>query len=165
MLVSLFLLILSLNLGWNDPRHWHSENSWVDSQEQDDPLVAVSSILDIPLLGLGVPGVASTDGCCNLFMRKWRQSLHLVNEAATTDSVSEHVYNDLIFNRQLLFVNVFGQLLNRNPVIKVFINGVTQVSNAIHWHLEWLVSLVKVLLGAGEVAGVRQILHTHHREL
>ena len=56
-------------------------------------------------------------------------------------------------------------LILSNPIVKVKIDLITEFANAVHWDLKRCVSLVHVLLGAGEVAGRGQILHTDLLEL
>lgn len=159
------MLILSLNLGWNDSCHGHGKNSRVDSQEKDDPLVSVRSILDIPLLGPSVPGMSSTHRSRNLIMRQWSQSLFLVNETAAFNSIVEHFLNDGFLDRQLLFLDIALYLLTGDPIIEVYINLVTQVTNAVHGHFKRLISLVQVLLGARKIARVSQVFHAHYSKL
>ena len=82
-----------------------------------------------------VVGVASSDSSCNFLVTKWGQSLGLVDVTTSEDSIIKHFCDDVIFNRQLLLLDVALKLLNGNPVIEVFIDGIAQVSNAIHWYL------------------------------
>ena len=52
-----------------------------------------------------------------------------------------------------------------NPIIKVKVDLITEFTNAVHWDIKRGVSLVHILLGAREVAGRGQILHTDLLEL
>ena len=78
--------------------------------------------------------------------------MFIIDKAAPFYRVIEHVFDDFVRNRQLLFLNIALELLNRDSIVEVLIDRVTQVANAVHWDLQRLVALVQVLLGAGEVA-------------
>ena len=75
----ILLLVLSLDLARNDPRHGHGEDSAVDSEKENDPVVAVGSILDIPLLRPRVKGVAPPHRRSDFFVSQRGQSLSFVD--------------------------------------------------------------------------------------
>ena len=89
----------------------------------------------------------------------------LIDEATPFYRIIEHVFDDLVIDRQLLLVDVALQLLNCDSIVEVLVDGVTQVANAVHGDLERLVALVQVLLGAGEVARIAQVSHSDLRKL
>ena len=53
-----------------------------------------------------VVGVAPADSSCDFLVTKWGQSLGLVDVTTSEDSIIEHFCDDVIFNRQLLLIDV-----------------------------------------------------------
>ena len=159
------MLVLSLNLGWNDSSHGHGEDARINCQEQDDPLVSIRSVLDFPFLRLCVPGMPSSDRRSYLIMRQRCQSLGLIHVASPLDRIIEHLLNDRVLNRKLLLVDVFFYLFYSNPIVKILIDRITEVSDAVHGDFQGLVTLIQVLLGARKVARIPQVFHAHLGEL
>ncbi len=75
-------LVLCLDLGGHEFGEGQREYLWLHGEQQDDPIVAEGSVLDLPLLQLTIPLVSATHCSRDLFMGQWSTHLLLTYEAA-----------------------------------------------------------------------------------
>ena len=94
-----FYFKLSLNFCWYNLWHRKCENLRVDSQKQNNPVVAIRPILDLPIFGFCVPAVATSHSCSDLVVSQRSSSLLLSNVASALDGVFKHPINSPILKR------------------------------------------------------------------
>ena len=134
-LIVFFLLILCHNLAWDDARHWHGEDPLVHSEQQYDPVVPIRLILNLPLFALSIPRMSASNSSSNLIMAQWGKSLCLIDKSTSFDGIIVHFFSNFVGNWQLLLSNVVLNFFQIDSIVEILVNGVTQVSHTLHWHL------------------------------
>ena len=116
-------------------------------------MVAVRSVLELPLFHFGVPLVSASAGLGNLDVVDGGSTLLFIDVATPFNRICVHPGTNTLLKRQLQLVDVGFNLALGNAVVHALVHGPRQPLDTLHGDLERYVPLQKVFHGA--------VIHAH----